>query len=206
MDTGEALLKAILAAPEEDAPRLVYADWLQEQGDEERAGLIRRMCASPRETLLLNGVGELGWSCGGASLLAPWDCLMREADRVFPPPHPRATSNVLVAVRGFFTEVTCTAADWLTHADALTAAHPVREVTLTTYPVLSLEWVTTYRDGSTWHVAKWPGVTFHLPPEPRRDQYAHWAASVRALGGRVGRNFEADMLAEWSRQTADPTV
>jgi uncharacterized protein (TIGR02996 family) len=30
---GEALLQAILADPEDDAPRLVYADWLEERGD-----------------------------------------------------------------------------------------------------------------------------------------------------------------------------
>jgi uncharacterized protein (TIGR02996 family) len=31
--TEDALLAAVLAAPLEDAPRLVYADWLEEQGD-----------------------------------------------------------------------------------------------------------------------------------------------------------------------------
>jgi uncharacterized protein (TIGR02996 family) len=31
--TEEELLAAVLAAPEEDAPRLVYADWLMERGD-----------------------------------------------------------------------------------------------------------------------------------------------------------------------------
>jgi uncharacterized protein (TIGR02996 family) len=42
MDAEErALLAAIIANPEEDTPRLVYADWLQEHGREERAELIR---------------------------------------------------------------------------------------------------------------------------------------------------------------------
>jgi uncharacterized protein (TIGR02996 family) len=36
-----ALLAAIVAQPEEDTPRLVYADWLQEHGDEEQAQFIR---------------------------------------------------------------------------------------------------------------------------------------------------------------------
>lgn len=39
--TGLALLAGILAHPEEDAPRLVFADYLQEQGQEERAEFIR---------------------------------------------------------------------------------------------------------------------------------------------------------------------
>jgi uncharacterized protein (TIGR02996 family) len=40
-----ALLAAICAAPEDDSPRLVYADWLEENGKAERAELIRVQCA-----------------------------------------------------------------------------------------------------------------------------------------------------------------
>jgi uncharacterized protein (TIGR02996 family) len=44
MNERKGLLQAILADPEEDAPRLVYADWLEENGDEadlEHATFIR---------------------------------------------------------------------------------------------------------------------------------------------------------------------
>jgi uncharacterized protein (TIGR02996 family) len=37
----DALLSAILAQPDEDTPRLIYADWLQENGQPERADFIR---------------------------------------------------------------------------------------------------------------------------------------------------------------------
>jgi uncharacterized protein (TIGR02996 family) len=37
----EALMAAIDAAPFDDAPRLVYADWLQERGDEAKAEYLR---------------------------------------------------------------------------------------------------------------------------------------------------------------------
>ncbi len=37
----EALLAAVLADPGDDAPRLVYADWLDEHGEPERAEFIR---------------------------------------------------------------------------------------------------------------------------------------------------------------------
>lgn len=37
----EALLAAIAAAPLDDAPRLVYADWLQERGEEAKAEYVR---------------------------------------------------------------------------------------------------------------------------------------------------------------------
>src|SRR6187549_75632 len=36
-----AFLKAIVAHPADDTARLVYADWLQEHGDEEQAQFIR---------------------------------------------------------------------------------------------------------------------------------------------------------------------
>lgn len=41
MNDGEALLAAVLANPEEDLPRLVYADWLDDNGKADRAKFIR---------------------------------------------------------------------------------------------------------------------------------------------------------------------
>lgn len=40
----EAFLRAIFDAPDDDTPRLVYADFLQENGEEDRAELIRVQC------------------------------------------------------------------------------------------------------------------------------------------------------------------
>src|SRR5262249_32889270 len=44
MSQHEAFLRSIIEAPEDDAPRLVYADWLEDQGDLERAEFIRVQC------------------------------------------------------------------------------------------------------------------------------------------------------------------
>src|SRR5438045_918727 len=41
MNTGQALFQAVLDAPDDDAPRLVYADWLEENGQEDRGEFIR---------------------------------------------------------------------------------------------------------------------------------------------------------------------
>ena len=41
---GEALLRAVCAHPADDTPRLVYADWLEENGRPERAEFIRLQC------------------------------------------------------------------------------------------------------------------------------------------------------------------
>ena len=41
MTEEDGLLQGIVANPEDDAPRLVYADWLDERGDADRAAFIR---------------------------------------------------------------------------------------------------------------------------------------------------------------------
>lgn len=52
MSDATALLAAIRAAPEDDAPRLVYADWLEEHGQPERAEFIRVQCELARRDSL----------------------------------------------------------------------------------------------------------------------------------------------------------
>src|SRR3954466_9337320 len=41
MSLAEAFLRDIVDHPDDDAPRLVYADWLDEHGDPERAEFVR---------------------------------------------------------------------------------------------------------------------------------------------------------------------
>jgi uncharacterized protein (TIGR02996 family) len=41
----DGFLRAICESPDEDAPRLIYADWLDENGDADRAEFIRLQCA-----------------------------------------------------------------------------------------------------------------------------------------------------------------
>ena len=48
MTHAEAFLQAILEDPADDAPRLIYADWLEENGDAGRADFIRIQCELAR--------------------------------------------------------------------------------------------------------------------------------------------------------------
>jgi uncharacterized protein (TIGR02996 family) len=48
MTEREALLRAVCEFPDDDTPRLVFADWLQEHGDEERAEFIRLQIEAAR--------------------------------------------------------------------------------------------------------------------------------------------------------------
>jgi uncharacterized protein (TIGR02996 family) len=49
LSDGQALLKAICADPDNDLPRLVYADYLEENGQPERAAFIRLQCEFARK-------------------------------------------------------------------------------------------------------------------------------------------------------------
>src|SRR5258708_34790909 len=55
-----ALLKAIAREPDEDHHRLAYADWLTENGDPNRAELIRLQCNLERGVDWLNGQSAEG--------------------------------------------------------------------------------------------------------------------------------------------------
>ena len=41
MNLRDAFLAEILAAPDDDAPRMVFADWLEDNGDPQRAEFVR---------------------------------------------------------------------------------------------------------------------------------------------------------------------
>ena len=49
-DTRDALYRAICAEPDEDTPRLAFADLVDEEGDHHRAGFIRAQIALARVT------------------------------------------------------------------------------------------------------------------------------------------------------------
>jgi uncharacterized protein (TIGR02996 family) len=51
MSIKQAFLADILEHPDDDAPRLVYADWLEENGDSQRAEFIRLQCELARPRL-----------------------------------------------------------------------------------------------------------------------------------------------------------
>src|SRR5262249_35366774 len=111
---AEAFLQAICAEPDEDAHRLVYADWLDDNGDPARAELIRVQCAlaklgpdDPRRPGLL----ERERAVFEAHNL-PWLVELPEWAR---PQRP----DVCTFRRGFLASVRCTARQWLKGARAL---------------------------------------------------------------------------------------
>src|SRR5688572_25485946 len=51
MTDADSFLEAIRASPDDDLPRLVYADWLEEHGEQAHAEFIRLSCHIAQETL-----------------------------------------------------------------------------------------------------------------------------------------------------------
>jgi uncharacterized protein (TIGR02996 family) len=105
MFSDEALLLSVLDRPDDDAPRLVYADWLEEHGDCDRAELIRLQC-------------------DGADAPRVRELLDRHAAEWAGPAVRRAYSYTFR--RGFVEEVTVEAGMFLESGERLFAAAPVR--------------------------------------------------------------------------------
>ena len=121
MADHQPFLQAILANPNDDAPRLIYADWLEEQGDTARAEFIRVQCElatmpkeHPDRKLLVQRELELRKRKHN-----PW---MRQARK-------NLTGGEFA--RGFLEKVTMTSNQLLLHAEAIFQQHPVRTLRLT---------------------------------------------------------------------------
>lgn len=106
-DAEATLRAAIIADPDADEPRLVYADWLMERGDV-RGELIRLQCAKPSPASRQR-IAEI--------LSANWTTLAG-------PAAPFTTQTSFD--RGFVDRVTLTVAAFLKHGDALFSAEPIR--------------------------------------------------------------------------------
>lgn len=162
---NEAFIKAILADPDDDAPRLIYADWLDEQGQDQRAEFIRVQCRLA--TLRPKGRVCNGYYCdeevGHIDCDDPFgveESALRRRERELLEAHwlewrgpwkagycsnfdtrhstaPCGTDDGAVLFRrGFVHSITLSAEDCLAHLDAILKEQPVQEVTLTTWPDL----------------------------------------------------------------------
>jgi uncharacterized protein (TIGR02996 family) len=160
MSDGDALLRGILECPEDDTARLVFADWLDENGQAERAEFVRVQVELAR-ALALEPVGNhpmwlaghrvayhheraflaemLGGTCRCVLCLQTrqvelFNCLYSDdlPGSFVPNLDGRLGRDSPHAHyrRGFVESVTCTAAAFLAHAGAIFSRHPVTAVRL----------------------------------------------------------------------------
>src|SRR4051812_11357698 len=73
MSDRDALLAAVFARPADDAPRLVYADWLDEHGEPAQAAFIRAQIELARTDPNTNEYERVA-----DRLLALWDHFLAE--------------------------------------------------------------------------------------------------------------------------------
>jgi uncharacterized protein (TIGR02996 family) len=140
MTTLDDLLRAVLADPADDGARLAYADWLEEEGQTERAEFVRvqvALAVETRKTYQVRLKRRLKQMCRGVVTLRRWTWTNYVLDDLgwglsingWPfcvvPVVPHATFR-----RGFVESVTCSCADWLAHGPAVVAAQPVTAVRL----------------------------------------------------------------------------
>lgn len=167
-NTGRSLLNAVLDAPDDDFHRLVYADWLEENGQEERAEFIRVQIELAKWTdsdgYMPMGLDreklqgkERGLLLG---VLSPFSWIQLAGERARRcVPDGAHFADHLTFRRGFIDEVHCSLDDWLTHMDAIMSQHPVRKVVTEKRP-----WVDTPdTDTVYWWRAGWDNPDFELP-------------------------------------------
>jgi uncharacterized protein (TIGR02996 family) len=191
-----ALLNAVLENPDDDLPRLIFADWCDEHGEAMRAMFIR--LPTEKRYKGLGTAEELGdISASRHRLLRrrmEWGGRMNARvelpngrlggwlnDRT----EPLEPDGQFIAEyrRGFAESVSCTAATAVAHLDAVLAAHPVTSVTLTTWPTSDEfgvnGWVRRVAASDALEFdplatckARWPTVrAWHLPPEPTNREF-----------------------------------
>ena len=142
-DEQAALLAAIVAEPDADAPRLVYADWLQEHGDEEQAEFIRNSI----KLALMKPKGKT-WNALAERLEIRWGRASRwlaalGLEKAIPSPHHR----------GFPEQVTYDGPnEFFAEAAALFQFVPVRELVIKMYRGSHLD------DQAATRLAELPGL------------------------------------------------
>ena len=132
MSDRTAFIRTIHAAPRDDAPRLVFADYLDENGESERAALIRRMVRVPSYLFRWSRKAKHGRHTHAESFRAIHG-LKGAIERLYCDEWGRLPSVEEVAVRrGLIEAITIPPTAFLTAAGSLFAAHPIVRVTLRT--------------------------------------------------------------------------
>lgn len=148
-----ALLAAILADPADDLPRLAYADWCEEQGDDARAEFIRcqiALAASDRALANHGGPGDpfppgyLIFSKRTAVARRERELLLTHWPEWVPRLSPDRSYEVILSDRwtyggtpavlfrrGFVAEAHCPLGIWLANGAEIAGRHPVTRVEAT---------------------------------------------------------------------------
>lgn len=161
MDTQQALLRAILLSPDDDTARLVYADWLEENGDEQSAQAIRWHVSNPHPFVRDSQAGR--WRTKKRIRPSPPAHFWNYLNRFLSGPMPAVSVN-----RGFAWSASMPLKEFMEQAAALFSAHPITAVTLTDRLALSVGLIANsvyrvwFRDDTVTQ-SMWPNFRNYLP-------------------------------------------
>lgn len=134
MTQRHAFLDAILANPADDTPRLVFADWLEEHGEADRAAFIRRSCAiEPHVVTLTAHESTHTWT----ATMDQWENLHKNyggKPSRNPIPelgHPTGEDIECWFRRGFVARVDVACVQWLLQGERLLRKYPLQQVRMT---------------------------------------------------------------------------
>jgi|SRR5262245_121648 len=147
--TDESLYRAVVAAPDDDAPRLVLADWYEEHGHPERAEFIRLQIEIARREALGDEWTEPAPAKGADQVpvdRTPTDRLQRRL-RALWKTHgakwvaglPKWAAKKCEFRRGFCGFVEATTRQWLAIGAKLRSAHPIEGVSIRRFETGLLE-------------------------------------------------------------------
>lgn len=132
MSDENALLAAIAAHPAEDTPRLVYADWLDENDRPLRAEFIRLQCRIKR--LEADHAGAPGRSAALSAQVHLWkrqeELIAHHRDALLGPLANVLDHSQLGFDRGFLPHLRLEARLFLAHAPRVAALSPPTEITV----------------------------------------------------------------------------
>ena len=186
MTDEAALLAAVLANRDEDMPRLAYADWLDEHGQNARAEFIRVQCELARAKRTCPGPDLCRFKrCEYCDLRGrERELILAHETDWFPPfgieklyliacanertaVHPQEGDCIGIVRRGFINESRLSWTDWVAHNAAILKAHPIERVKCTTFPGIN-EMIG--QTSLTMRLVKlrWPEIEFELPQERNR--------------------------------------
>jgi uncharacterized protein (TIGR02996 family) len=143
MPDEDAFLRAVIDNPEDDLPRLVYADWLDEHGDPERAEFVRVQCAMARPPMSKADFER--WFSRSQELLSV------HRERWLGPLAEFVEWSWFR--RGFVYTITLNAAALLARAEAIWRTAPIQRV------VLKNAWEVTDRLATCVHLGRLTGLS-----------------------------------------------
>jgi uncharacterized protein (TIGR02996 family) len=127
MTDHDPFLHAIVSQPDADAPRLIYADWLEEQGHAERAEFIRVQC----ELAAMKAKDVAAWDLARLQELEDREEELLELPAALGENPIREVARHCRYHRGFIEEATLSLGMFLFQAERALRWVPLRRLTLT---------------------------------------------------------------------------